>query len=112
MENTTCAVFEEYEEVPEMALLEFFEDDVTWFESNISGALGALGAEAIKLRNCLLRFGCMPEELSIQSARLVTTDLNSSGMHPKRRNSSGKPPGCVGTTPTHPTAVSSPSLSK
>ena len=70
MENTTCAVFEEYEEVPEMALLEFFEDDVTWFESNISGALGALGAEAIKLRNCLLHFICLSEEF-----RVIIVDL-------------------------------------
>ena len=56
MENPECAAFEEYEEVPETVPLDFTEDDVTWVASKISGAAGALGAEAVELRNCLLCF--------------------------------------------------------
>ena len=47
VENPVCAAFEEYEEVPETVLLDFTEDDVTWVPSNLSGAAGALGAEAM-----------------------------------------------------------------
>ena len=49
MENSTCAAFEEYKEVPEMLPLDFTEDEITWVASNISGAAGALGEEAIEL---------------------------------------------------------------
>ena len=59
VENLTCASFEKYEEVPETAPLDFTEDDVTWVTAKISGAPGALGAEAIELRNWLLRFGSL-----------------------------------------------------
>ena len=55
--NPACASFKEYGEVPETVLLDFMEDDVTWVASELSGAAGALGAEAIELRNWLLRFG-------------------------------------------------------
>ena len=51
MGNPRCKAFEEYEEVPETVPLDFTEDDVTWVASNRSGAAGALGAEAIELRN-------------------------------------------------------------
>ena len=44
-----------------MVTLDFTEDDVTWVASKISGAAGALGAEAIEMRNCLLFFGCVSE---------------------------------------------------
>ena len=47
VENPTCAAFEEYEEVPKTVPLDFTEDDVTWVASNLSGAAGALGAEAM-----------------------------------------------------------------
>ena len=57
MENTTCAAFEGYEEVPETVPLDFTEDDVTWVASKLSVAVGALGAEVIELRNWFLRFG-------------------------------------------------------
>ena len=30
VENTTCAAFEEYEEVSETVPLDFMEDDITW----------------------------------------------------------------------------------
>ena len=56
-----CTAFEEYGEVPETVPLDFMKDDVTWVPSNISGAAGALGAEAVELRNWLLRFGCALE---------------------------------------------------
>ena len=58
VENPMCAAFEEYEEVLETIPLDFTEDDVTWVVSKLSGAADALGAEAIELRNWLLRFRC------------------------------------------------------
>ena len=58
VENPTCAAIKEYEEVPETAPIEFTEGDITWVASNMSGAAGTLGAEAIELRNWLLCFGC------------------------------------------------------
>ena len=44
VENTTCAAFEEYEDVPKTVPLDFTENDVTWVASKLSGAAGALGA--------------------------------------------------------------------
>ena len=70
MENPTCAAFEEYEEVPETVPLDFTEDDVTWVVSKLSGAAGALGAEAVELQNWLLCFRCASEELRVVVARL------------------------------------------
>ena len=58
VENPMCAAFKEYGEEPKMVPLDFTEDDVTWVASKLSGAAGALGAEAMELRNLLLRFGC------------------------------------------------------
>ena len=52
-----CAAFEEYGEVPETVPLDFTEYEVTWVASKLSGAAGALGAEAIEVRNWLFRFG-------------------------------------------------------
>ena len=54
LEIPTCAAFEECEEVPETALLDFSEDKVTWVTSKISGAAGVLRAETIELRNWIL----------------------------------------------------------
>ena len=51
VENPACAAFEEYGEVPETEPLEFTEDDLMWVASKLSGAAGALGAEAIELCN-------------------------------------------------------------
>ena len=51
MEEPTYAAFEEYEDVPKTVPLDFTEDDVTWVASKLSGAAGALGAEAMELRN-------------------------------------------------------------
>ena len=70
VENPTYAAFEEYEEVPKTVLLYFTEDDVTWVASKISGAAGALGADAIELRNWLLCFGCASEEFRVIVTRL------------------------------------------
>ena len=58
VENPGCAAFEGYGDVPETVPLDFTEDDVTWVASKLSGAAGALGAEAVELRNWLLHFGC------------------------------------------------------
>ena len=60
-----CAAFEEYGELTETVPLDFTEDDITWVASKISGAAGALGAEAIELRNWLLCFRCASEELRV-----------------------------------------------
>ena len=54
------------------------EDDLTWVESNLSGAAGALGAEAIELINCLLCFGCASEELRVVVPILEEWMANSS----------------------------------
>ena len=62
VENPTCAAFKEYKDIPETVPLDFMEDDVMWVASKLSGAAGALGAEAMELRNWLLRFGCASEE--------------------------------------------------
>ena len=66
-----CTDFKEYGEVPEMVPLNFTEDDVPWVASNISRAAGALGAEAMELRNWLLRFGYASDELRVVVARLT-----------------------------------------
>ena len=71
VENPRCAAFEKSGEVPETAPLDFTEDYVTWVASKLSGAAGALGAEAIELRNWLLRFGCASEELRVVVVRLA-----------------------------------------
>ena len=68
--NPTCTDFEEYQEVPEMVPLDFSEIDVMWITSKISGTAGALGAESIKTRNWLLRFGYASDEF-----RVVVTDI-------------------------------------
>ena len=78
MEKPTCAAFEEYEEVPETVPLDFTENDVTWVVSKISGAAGALGAEAMELRNWLLCFECASEELRVVVARVAYWMANSS----------------------------------
>ena len=78
MENPACAAFEEYEGVPETVPLDFTEDDVTWVASTLSGAAGALGAEAMELRNWLLRFGCASEELRVVVASLADWMADSS----------------------------------
>ena len=51
---------------------------MTWVALNISGAAGALGAEAIELRNWLLCFGYVSEELRFVVARMVDWMSNSS----------------------------------
>ena len=61
-----------------MVPLNFTEDDVTWVASKLSGAAGALGAEAMELRNWLFRFGCASEELRVLVARLADWMDNSS----------------------------------
>ena len=78
VENPTCAAFEEYEDVPKTVPLDFTENDVTWVASKLSGAAGALGAEAMELRNWLLCFGCASEELRVVVARLADWMANSS----------------------------------
>ena len=77
VENSVCEDFEEYREVPETVPLNFTEDDVTWVASKLSGVAGALGAEAIELRNWLLHFGCSSEELRVVVASLADWMSNS-----------------------------------
>ena len=71
VENPTSAAFEEYEDVPETLPLDFAEDDVTWVASKLSGAAGALGAEAMELQNWLLCFGCASDVLRFVVSRLA-----------------------------------------
>ena len=71
VENPTCAAFEVYEEVPETVPLNFTEDDVTWAASKLYGTAGSMGAEAMELRNWLLRFVCSLEELRVVVDRLA-----------------------------------------
>ena len=70
VESPACTPFKEYGEVPEMVPLDFTEDDVIWVASKLSGTAGTLGAEAIELRNWIVRFGCSSEELRVVVARL------------------------------------------
>ena len=46
--------------------------------SNLSGDAGALGAEAIELRNWLLRFACEKEEFRVVVANLADWMANTS----------------------------------
>ena len=78
MENPTCAAFEEYEGVPETVSLEFMEYDIKWVPSKLSNAAGALGAEAMDLRNWLLCFGCVSEELRVVVVNLADWMATSS----------------------------------
>ena len=78
VENPTCAAFEEYEDVPKTVPLDFTKDDITWVASKLSGAAGALGAEAMELCNWLLLFGCASEELRVVVASLDDWMANSS----------------------------------
>ena len=78
VENPACAAFEEYEDVPETVTLDFTEDDVMWVASKLSGAAGALGAEAMELRNWILCFGCASEDFRVVVARLADWMSNSS----------------------------------
>ena len=71
MENPMCAAFEEDKEATKMVTLDFTEDDVTWVTSKLSGAAGALGADVIELRNCLLIFGCASKEFRVVVASLA-----------------------------------------
>ena len=51
VEKPACAAIEDYGQVHETVLLDFTEGDVMWVTSKLSGGVGALGAEAIDLRN-------------------------------------------------------------
>ena len=51
VKNPACSAFEEYEDVPKTAPIDFTEDDVTWVASTLSRAAGALGSETMELRN-------------------------------------------------------------
>ena len=70
MENPACAAFKKYGEAPETVPLDFTEDCVMWVASKLSGAAGALVAEAIELCNWLLCFGYASEELRVVVASL------------------------------------------
>ena len=96
VENPTYPAFEIYEEVPEMVLLDLTEDDVTWVASKLSSAAGALGAEAMDLRNWLLRFGCASEELRVVVASLADWMTNSFPPLGRLPRTDGLPPSNAG----------------
>ena len=78
VENLMCTAFKDYKEVPETIPLDLLEDDSMWMEFKISGSTGALGAEAIDMRNWLLRFGCVSEEFKVVVTNLADWVTNSS----------------------------------
>ena len=96
VENPTCAAIEVYKEVPKTVLLDFTEDDVTWVASKISGAAGALGAEAMELRNWLLCFGCTLEELRVVVASLADWMANYPLPLGRLSHTDGMPHCCTG----------------
>ena len=61
MENPMCASFKDYNDIPKAVPFDFIEDNVTWVSSKISVTSGALGAEAIDLRNWIIFFWCASE---------------------------------------------------
>ena len=63
--------------MPKTVPLDFMEDDVTWVASKLFGTAGLLGAEAMELRNWLLRFGCASEEFRVVVASLADWMANS-----------------------------------
>ena len=71
VENPTYADFEEYEDIPDTVPLNFTDDDVMWVALKLFCAAGAVGAEAIKLRNWLLHFGCASEEFRVVLASVA-----------------------------------------
>ena len=71
VDNTSCAAFDEYEDVPKTLPLDFMVDDLTLVASNISGAAGVLKrGMSIDLRNWLVCFGYASEDLSVIVANL------------------------------------------
>ena len=72
------------------------EYDVTWVASKLSGAAGALGAEAIELHNWLLRFGYASEELRAVIARLDDWMANFSPPLGRISRTYGMPPSSAG----------------
>ena len=78
VENFAFAAFKDYGGVPKTVPLDFTEDDITWVASKLSGAAGALGAEAMELRNWLLRFGCVSKESRVAVSSLADWMDNSS----------------------------------
>ena len=96
VENPMCAAFEVYEAIPKTIPLDFTEDDVTWVALKLSGAAVALGAEAMELRNCLLRFGCASEELRVVVASLAEWMANPHPPLGRLSRTDGLPPSCVG----------------
>ena len=73
-----CVAFEDYKDVPDTVPLDFTEDDIMWVVSELSGAADALGAEAMELRNWLLRFRCASKEFRVIFASLADWMTNSS----------------------------------
>ena len=96
VENPTCAAFEKYRGVPKTVPLDFTEDEVTWVASKLSVAAGALGAEAIELRNWLLRFGCASEDLRVVVASLAYWMENSSPPLGRLSRTNGMSPSSAG----------------
>ena len=56
--------------------LDLSEDDVMWVAFKISVPARALGADAVELRNWLLRFGCALEQFGVVVAYLADRMAN------------------------------------
>ena len=61
-----------------MVPLKLSKDNITWVESKLSGAAGALGAETLELKNWLLMFGCTSKELQVEVSGIVDWITSSS----------------------------------
>ena len=71
VENPMSKNFKEYDNVPETVPLGFMKYGVMWVVSNLSGATGVMGSEAIELKNWLIHSGCTLEELMVVVAELA-----------------------------------------
>ena len=57
VKNRRFVNFKAYEGVPEMGLIEFTEDYMTWVASKISGDAGVLRAKLIQMPNWFIHLG-------------------------------------------------------
>ena len=77
MGDPQCSAFDTYAELPDTVPLNFSEDNIMWVASKVLGAVGSLGAEALKLKNWLLRSICASEELGFEVAGISDWMENS-----------------------------------
>ena len=82
--------------MPETVCIDFSDDNVMWVASKLSGAAGALGAEAIELVNWRLCFVCALEDLRVFILNLVDWMANPPPTLVFLMCSDGMSPCCTG----------------